>query len=300
MANINYVYCRFCGEKFGSVKDLESNRCSKREHENHVLFDSPLQKSYSCMYCGERKSQLKYLVNENCSKSPSKYHVVLEEPDLAIEENDEPKTKKSAFGKSLKKSFKAMNDNGGDLYAGVDSVTEDLGDKFVQKTGLFGKAVRAMHDNGGDLYSGLSVVGESLLKTILLFIPRLLLKLVFLVIKLIFLLYKWIFILSLKIVGAGIYSLVGIIVLCFAKITKLIGNISFVHIFNFITKNLSSAEEETEESIELSVGKKIRNGFGTFFYLIFGIITFILWILTKITSYFSFAKFFNTSLNLRK
>lgn len=149
MANINYVYCRFCGEKFGSVKDLESNRCSKREHENHVLFDSPLQKSYSCKYCGERKSQLKYLVNESCSKSPSKYHVVKEEPDLAIDEDDEPKTKKGVFGKSLKKSFKAMNDNGGDLYAGVDSVTEDLGDKFVQNTGLFGKAVRAMHDNGG-------------------------------------------------------------------------------------------------------------------------------------------------------
>ena len=94
---------------------------------------------------------------------------------LKIKESDfqnEPKTKKSAFGKSLKKSFKAMNDNGGDLYAGVDSAMEDVGDKFVQKTGLFGKAVRAMHDNGGDLYSGLSVVGESLLKTILLFIPR--------------------------------------------------------------------------------------------------------------------------------
>ncbi len=49
----------------------------------------------------------------------------------------------------------------------------------------------------------------------------------------------------------------------------------FVHIFSFITKNMTLTEA-MDTTIELSAGRKILNGFETFFYIIIGSITTVL------------------------
>lgn len=288
MGTIDYIYCRYCGEKFGSEKMFLQTTCDKSVSKKHEKFRGGKQKTYRCMYCGEKKSSLKLLVNETCNQNPvGKYHIPLDD-DPEAEKDDIPTTRAGALKKSALKAVRSVNDDGGNIFAAVDSVTEDIGDKIVEKTGVFGKALRATHDGGGDIIAGAEVLVESLGKKILLFIPRVIWKLFVWMIKLIF---------------ALIYIAMGGIAIYCALIVKLLEKITFVRMFKFITKNLFPAyaadgpiSAEGPKGIVFNVIKV----FGTAVYIFMGACTFPLWIFTKVSSWFSFTKFLNKPLNLKK
>lgn len=69
MANF---YCKYCGMKYSSIKDLTFGSCFKNPNgKNHVPYEGEEKSQYYCEYCGMKYSSIKDLTFGSCSKNPN-------------------------------------------------------------------------------------------------------------------------------------------------------------------------------------------------------------------------------------
>jgi len=71
MAN---CYCKFCGQKFGSVVSLSNSSCFKSPSKRHELYEGSEKSQYTCKYCGIKFSSLVGMANSACRKSQHGRH----------------------------------------------------------------------------------------------------------------------------------------------------------------------------------------------------------------------------------
>jgi len=69
----NY-YCKWCGNRYSSVKTLTSGTCPNSPTKKHELYEGSEKSQYTCKYCGNKYSSLKTLTNGSCPNSPTKKH----------------------------------------------------------------------------------------------------------------------------------------------------------------------------------------------------------------------------------
>ncbi len=72
MANF---YCKNCGAKSGSIKNLMNGFCNKNQETSnngkHVLYEGSEKSQYSCKYCGSTSGTILNLTNGFCQKHPN-------------------------------------------------------------------------------------------------------------------------------------------------------------------------------------------------------------------------------------
>jgi len=71
-------YCKWCGDKNSTIRDLTSYNCTKNPYgQKHEPYEGDEKKEYVCKYCGAKNSTIRNLTSYNCSNSPSGKHVPL-------------------------------------------------------------------------------------------------------------------------------------------------------------------------------------------------------------------------------
>lgn len=67
-------YCRYCGNKFSSVRTLTANFCQRHPEGpykgRHALYLGAEKKEYTCIHCGLKFPSLRALVVNKCQRHP--------------------------------------------------------------------------------------------------------------------------------------------------------------------------------------------------------------------------------------
>ena len=67
-----FFYCKYCGQKFGSVQSLTASACQRHPDGKgrHALYEGAEKSNYTCKYCGKSSTDIKSLTASMCQRHP--------------------------------------------------------------------------------------------------------------------------------------------------------------------------------------------------------------------------------------